>query len=511
MAEALLGLEFDIHGGGIDLVFPHHENEAAQTLAGRGRELARLWMHNGMLEAAEGEKMAKSVGNIRGLAEVLDEVGPEPLLLHFATGHYRQPLAFSPDRLEAAANSVRRIREAGRRLKSGASPAELRPHRDAFFDALRDDFNTARALAALYEWVGEANKLPEGAGDDDLREMLGILGLERLLEADEGAPPEAQRAGGAAHGRAGGEGLGRGRPPPRRAARAGLGGPRWPAGTGARPGGLIAAATIDPAPRATIAPGGPGRRIVPLRRIVHRGGWSSTGATRFGRPCGGGGGCTGSGPPRAQGATGRVRRSRRATAEEIEARCGSDGHQGVCAEVDPYPYADAAELLAVPDAVIVALDEVTDPQNLGAVARTAEASGAAGIVIPERRSAEVTPAVCKASAGAVEHLPGRARAQPRRLPGRRQGRRRLVLRRRGGRAHAVHASRTTPARSSSSSAPRARGCARASPPHATTSSRSRSRGASNRSMSAPRRPSCCTGSCSHGLTCPHKRANSAGA
>ena len=196
MAEALLGLEFDIHGGGIDLVFPHHENEAAQTLAGRGRELARLWMHNGMLEAAEGEKMAKSVGNIRGLAEVLDEVGPEPLLLHFATGHYRQPLAFSPDRLEAAANSVRRIREAGRRLKSGESPAELRPHRDAFFDALRDDFNTARALAALYEWVGEANKLPEGAGDGDLREMLGILGLERLLEADEGAPPEAQALAG---------------------------------------------------------------------------------------------------------------------------------------------------------------------------------------------------------------------------------------------------------------------------------------------------------------------------
>jgi 23S rRNA (guanosine2251-2'-O)-methyltransferase len=94
----------------------------------------------------------------------------------------------------------------------------------------------------------------------------------------------------------------------------------------------------------------------------------------------------------------------RATAEEIEARSGSDGHQGVCAEVDPYPYADAAELLAVTEAVIVALDEVTDPQNLGAVARTAEASGAAGIVIPERRSAEVTAAVCKASAGAVEHL-----------------------------------------------------------------------------------------------------------
>jgi 23S rRNA (guanosine2251-2'-O)-methyltransferase len=95
----------------------------------------------------------------------------------------------------------------------------------------------------------------------------------------------------------------------------------------------------------------------------------------------------------------------RATAEEIASRSGSDAHQGVCAEVDPYPYADAAELLAVADPVIVALDEVTDPQNLGAVCRTAEASGATGVVIPERRSAEVTAAVCKASAGAVEHLP----------------------------------------------------------------------------------------------------------
>jgi 23S rRNA (guanosine2251-2'-O)-methyltransferase len=91
--------------------------------------------------------------------------------------------------------------------------------------------------------------------------------------------------------------------------------------------------------------------------------------------------------------------------DEIEARAGSDAHQGICAEVDPYPYADGAELLATPDPVIVVLDEVTDPQNLGAVCRTAECAGATGVVIPERRSAEVTPAVCKASAGAVEHLP----------------------------------------------------------------------------------------------------------
>jgi 23S rRNA (guanosine2251-2'-O)-methyltransferase len=91
--------------------------------------------------------------------------------------------------------------------------------------------------------------------------------------------------------------------------------------------------------------------------------------------------------------------------EEIEARCGSDSHQGICAEVSPYVYADEAELLAVPEPLLVALDEVTDPQNLGAVIRTAECVGATGVILPERRSAEVTAAVCKASAGAVEHLP----------------------------------------------------------------------------------------------------------
>jgi 23S rRNA (guanosine2251-2'-O)-methyltransferase len=90
---------------------------------------------------------------------------------------------------------------------------------------------------------------------------------------------------------------------------------------------------------------------------------------------------------------------------ELERLCGSPDHQGVCAETEPFPYSDAHELLAAEDALIVCLDEVQDPQNLGAVCRVAEAVGAAGVVIPERRSAEITPAVCKASAGAVEHLP----------------------------------------------------------------------------------------------------------
>jgi 23S rRNA (guanosine2251-2'-O)-methyltransferase len=90
---------------------------------------------------------------------------------------------------------------------------------------------------------------------------------------------------------------------------------------------------------------------------------------------------------------------------EIEALCGSAEHQGICAEVGPYPYADAASLLEPDDALVVCLDQVQDPGNLGAVCRSAEVAGAGGVVIPERRSAEVTPAVCKASAGAVEHLP----------------------------------------------------------------------------------------------------------
>ncbi|HUA12079.1 MAG TPA: RNA methyltransferase [Solirubrobacteraceae bacterium] len=92
-------------------------------------------------------------------------------------------------------------------------------------------------------------------------------------------------------------------------------------------------------------------------------------------------------------------------AAQIEERCGSREHQGVCADAGEYPYADGDELLAAAGSLVVALDQVQDPQNLGSICRTAECAGAAGVAIPERRAAQVTPAVCKASAGAVEHLP----------------------------------------------------------------------------------------------------------
>ena len=94
-----------------------------------------------------------------------------------------------------------------------------------------------------------------------------------------------------------------------------------------------------------------------------------------------------------------------ASAIEIERRCGSPEHQGVCAEVSAFHYADPQALLALSQPLIVVLDQVQDPQNLGAICRTAECAGAAGVVLPERRSADVTAAVCKAAAGAVEHLP----------------------------------------------------------------------------------------------------------
>jgi 23S rRNA (guanosine2251-2'-O)-methyltransferase len=100
----------------------------------------------------------------------------------------------------------------------------------------------------------------------------------------------------------------------------------------------------------------------------------------------------------------RVWRAPEASAEELERLCGSPDHQGVVAEVDPYPYADRNALLRKEGALIVALDQVQDPRNLGAVCRSAELAGAAGLVIPERRAAEITTVACKASAGAVEHL-----------------------------------------------------------------------------------------------------------
>ena len=197
MAEQLLGTDFEIHGGGSDLVFPHHENEIAQTEAARGEPLARIWMHNGMLQLGDGgEKMAKSVGNIHLLHAALDEYGRDALIAYFTSGHYRQPIGYSGDALAEAQRSVDRLRELVRRLDRDApAPDGLDGYADRFFDQLADDFNTPAARAVLFEWVGEANRRLD-AGDTvgvgALADMLGVLGLENLLEDEAGDGPDAE-------------------------------------------------------------------------------------------------------------------------------------------------------------------------------------------------------------------------------------------------------------------------------------------------------------------------------
>src|SRR3954447_18029848 len=190
MAEQLLGVGFEIHGGGSDLIFPHHENEAAQTRARRGAELTRIWMHNGMLQLG-GEKMAKSVGNIELLHEAVDRWGRDALVLLFVSAHYRQPIQYSDETLAAARGGVRRPREGARLLTPRPAPEDMAPLKERFFAALADDFGTPEAMAAVWDWVRESNRRG-GVGDADLREMLGVLGLGNLLDAGgDGSDPDA--------------------------------------------------------------------------------------------------------------------------------------------------------------------------------------------------------------------------------------------------------------------------------------------------------------------------------
>jgi cysteinyl-tRNA synthetase len=187
MAEAELGVGFEIHGGGSDLVFPHHENEAAQTGAARGWDLAQIWMHNGMVRL-EQEKMAKSQGNAFALHRALEEFGAETLVMYLCGGHYRQPLAFSDERLAEARARCAGIRDAVRRLPPGPTPSEVSLAGD-FFAALAHDFNTPAALAVLAEQLRRLSTA--GAGRGVLSEMLEVLGLETLLVSEE-APPEVR-------------------------------------------------------------------------------------------------------------------------------------------------------------------------------------------------------------------------------------------------------------------------------------------------------------------------------
>lgn len=195
MSEAILGLPFDIHGAGEDLLFPHNENELAQTKALTGKLLARYWLHGGML-AMGGEEMHKSIGNTFSVPAVLERISPVALRLFLLSAHYRSPLSVDDEALEAAEAAVRRIMNVLRRL-GGVAQGEGEPggkEWEAFHAALDDDFNTAGAQGALFDLVRRANtRADAGMGAKEaagllatLQAMLGVVGIELAVPDEDG-------------------------------------------------------------------------------------------------------------------------------------------------------------------------------------------------------------------------------------------------------------------------------------------------------------------------------------
>jgi cysteinyl-tRNA synthetase len=210
MAESALGSDFDIHGGGIDLLFPHHENEVAQSRGG-GRGFARLWMHAGMLEAGDGSKMSKSVGNIEKLNDALDRMPAWQLVLFYLSGSYRSPLSWSEQGLHQAKELGTRITETLRRSQRYLATVETRGAGDEAFadgrrdwegihEALRDDFNTAEALKELNGLLYDLNTdvdehaTPQLVRDKRaaIHDFLTVFGLQALEPADVDVTAEAQ-------------------------------------------------------------------------------------------------------------------------------------------------------------------------------------------------------------------------------------------------------------------------------------------------------------------------------
>ena len=201
MAMKHLGTTIDIHGGGDDLIFPHHECEVAQSEAATGKPFARYWLHNGMVNMGA-EKMSKSLGNTLWIREILKRHEADALRLWVLGTHYRNPLEFAEERLQEAGRALERLRgpivrarkypdEAGATLSS-----ELAAFRTGFVDAMDDDFNTPQALGVLFEMTNALNRL-EGrspaefvAGARSLGSMLGALGLDEAGPASADVPAE---------------------------------------------------------------------------------------------------------------------------------------------------------------------------------------------------------------------------------------------------------------------------------------------------------------------------------
>ena len=208
MNLAELGEQIDIHGGGNDLIFPHHENEIAQTESYTGKQFSRYWIHNGMLQLG-GEKMSKSLGNIVSIQDFLAKRDADVMRMLVLAGSYRAPLIFNDETQDAAEKNLERLKAALRPASSSSAglsaeaafalASQAEATRQSFVDAMDDDFNTPLALAALYELVKAINTARDGDVNDaqlqpaqsTLRELTNVLGL-RLAEKTGSSDAEAQ-------------------------------------------------------------------------------------------------------------------------------------------------------------------------------------------------------------------------------------------------------------------------------------------------------------------------------
>ena len=348
MAEKLLGESFEIHGGGIDLLFPHHENELAQSRA-LGHEFARIWAHNGLVRFT-GEKMSKSVGNVVTIREVLDKWGREALLLFFLTAHWRKPVDFSDETMAQAQARAETFRNAFTQLRSALGSG-----------------TTSRTRSRTTSTTPRRSPSCTTGATTTCSEALEIFGLKSLSER-----PSRRRSDIAA----------------RRAA--------WPRArrrTSPRP---TACATRSRPPAG---------RCGTIRRLRARArGVTSDlvyGRRPFARRCAAVARCWSSGRP--------IARSRpsRGCARTRVARPGQAGARADGARRHARPPGRGRARRAVSlrrrlrarrgrASAARLLDRVTDPRNLGAVCRSAEGAGATGVVVPAHGSAVVTPAVCRA-------------------------------------------------------------------------------------------------------------------
>jgi cysteinyl-tRNA synthetase len=191
MSYRHLGPQIDIHGGGLDLVFPHHENEIAQTEAFTDQvPFSRFWIHNGLLQLGD-QKMSKSLGNLINMREAIDRYGGDAIRVFVLSSGYRSPLTFSEEAMAAGKTGAERLRNALETPDTGAGePVDVSSYRERFIAAMDEDLNTAQAIGLLFDLAREINRERDagrsvGEAQAVLRELAGVLGLRLESQANE--------------------------------------------------------------------------------------------------------------------------------------------------------------------------------------------------------------------------------------------------------------------------------------------------------------------------------------